>query len=181
MTRPTHIQSRAVPAGVVRAWLRGMGTLVLVLGALLVGCDSISMVRSDDGQMLPDRAGAGLVNRTRTPIPDVPMPVGFVLLSSKSHASVVNGERNVTHVYQGRATYAETVEFYRRLTPASGWRLARDVTEVDEIVMGFAKGRETLELRISHPRDVATVKVLLRTPGQSPGMGGPAEAFPGKL
>ena len=88
---------------------RPLPALALVVATLLgpacTGSDGAFpiWVYSDDGDLLAKPSGGGLVVDPDSPIPDVPKPIGFVPVPSKSSVSTADGQRTVTHVYQGRA------------------------------------------------------------------------------
>lgn len=135
--------------------------LFLALFAVLAACTPQSVPRvtySDDGEYLPAPTGPGLVAKQRSPIPDVPIPVGFVGVPSRSEAEFDGEVRHVHHVYQGRAHAAEVVTFYRRQLPRRDWTSQGRHQEDDgTTVMRFTKGREDLTLRISHRHSVVTI------------------------
>ncbi|RMH22350.1 MAG: hypothetical protein D6698_01275, partial [Gammaproteobacteria bacterium] len=72
---------------------------------LLVGCKSNPVKRvpfqvpvvafTDDGQYLPQRVGPGLVADLDSPIPDVPMPIGFKPVISRCSSSFDGVARTV--------------------------------------------------------------------------------------
>lgn len=137
----------------VGSWMRRLGLLLAV--ALAVGCESTWSLkpRSDDGHVLPDPAGAGLVASDRPKIADVPMPIGFVAVPSRSQALVPpSGPRIVTHVYQGVATVADASRFYRQLVPTQGWQQIGDRSDGSITTLVYVKGQEQLTIQISHPR-----------------------------
>lgn len=138
----------------------GIGGLCLILMLVLTtgdlaGCQSITGIRSDDGVILPPPTGPGLVAQSRSLIPDVPTPVGFVGVGSRSSSYVTaDGVRNVNHVYQGRGSVADAVNFYRLHLPSHGWKRVREQSESRNTTMMFSKGRESLIIRITDRRIV---------------------------
>jgi len=139
---------------------------------LLVGCKSNPVKRvpfqvpvvafTDDGQYLPQRVGPGLVADLDSPIPDVPMPIGFKPVISRCSSSFDGVARTVTHVYQGRATAAETAIFYRQQLPFFKWELQNRTDQEDgSIILNYTKGREALNVRVSSRFNVSTVEVYI--------------------
>ncbi|MCE9590648.1 MAG: hypothetical protein K8S99_09015 [Planctomycetes bacterium] len=141
---------------------KALSVVVLtVIGLAAVGCQK-AVYLSDDNQVLSPQSGRGLVERPNSPIPDAPMPVGFVVVESKSRSHSTSAGRVVEHYYQGLASKGDTLNFYRTHLTGNGWQ-RRSETNVGGIIAAtFAKGRETLELRITNPRDVTTVRLNIR-------------------
>ncbi len=81
-------------------------------------------VTSTDGHPLLRSNGLGLVVDDRSPLPDVPVPLRFVLVPSRSSATPSPGSgraRDVTHVYQGRADYDLLSNFFAEQLSRHGW------------------------------------------------------------
>ncbi len=102
-------------------------SLLLLLTLLGVGCENgADLPRppfSGDGEYLPAAAGPGVVADPDSLIPDVPTPIGFKVLPSRSSNAVMQGNaRQVRHVYQGRAEPAEVVLMYRHHLPRHHWQ-----------------------------------------------------------
>lgn len=148
--------------------------LPLLLGAVaLVGCSRMGIVYSDDGQRLPAPAGRGLVAKADSPIPDVPHPIGFVLVQPRSKATVSSGVRAVEHVYQGQASMSDVVSFYRQVLPRHSWRINHEDIRAGSSEIAASRGGEQLELKLSVNQPVVTVVLSIWGVGQS---GEPAEA-----
>lgn len=146
-----------------RVVLAGLLMASLFIVAMAAGCETMTLrQRSDDGHVLPAPTGAGLVASDRPKIADVPMPIGFVAVPSRSHSMVPpTGPRVVTHVYQGTSTVADASRFYRQLVPAQGWQMIGERSDGSISTMVFVKGQEELTIQISHPR-VVDVLVTIR-------------------
>ena len=145
---------------------RAIGFLMILPCVLImmIGCESSWTLRpqSDDGHVLTRPEGTGLVASERPKIADVPMPIGFVAVPSRSQAMVPrSGPRIVTHTYQGVATIADASRFYRQQTPAQGWQMTGERSDGSITTMVFVKGQEELTIQISHPR-VLDVVVMIR-------------------
>ena len=138
------------------------GFWLLVACLALGGCQALSTAQSDEGDALPPPSGPGLVAKSRSPIPDVPAPIGFVQLTSRSSNYVsAQGARVVNHVYQGRGRIADTVVFYRRHLVLNGWQAVRERSGAGVTQMVYAKGREELSIEVSRPR-VVNIVVRIR-------------------
>ncbi len=113
---------------------------------------------NDDGEYLPKRVGPGLVAAVDSPIPDVPMPIGFKPVVSQSSSSFDGAARTVTHVYQGRSRAVETVLFYRQQLPLHDWLPVDKQTHDDgSTSLYYTKGAESLGLRLSERFKTATI------------------------
>ncbi len=143
-------------------------TGVVVCLCLMTACQSVTGIRSDDGVILPPPSGPGLVARSRSLIPDVPTPVGFVGVASKSNSYVTReGLRIVDHTYQGRASIVDAVQFYRLHLPQHGWQRKTDQSHDRITLMTYAKGREILQLRITDRR-IVDVQISIRGADPNP-------------
>lgn len=152
---------------------KALGCLAAVLFAMfLAGCDANPVKRvpfqvpavawTDDGDYLPKRTGPGLVAMEQSPIPDVPMPIGFKPLRSESTSSFDGVSRTVTHIYQGRARTSETVLFYRQQLSLHGWvQVDKQVHEDGSRSLHYTKGSEALGIRLSERYGIATVEVYI--------------------
>jgi len=140
--------------------------------AVLVGCDSNPVRKvpfevpvvawNDDGEYLAKRVGPGLVAKTDSPIPDVPMPIGFKPVVSKCSSGFDGQSQTVTHIYQGRARSVETVLFYRQQLPLNGWLPTDKLVHDDHSTsLHYVKGAESLGLRLSERFNVATIEVYM--------------------
>ncbi|MEX0655014.1 MAG: hypothetical protein WD534_00515 [Phycisphaeraceae bacterium] len=139
--------------------------LLVALSVAAGACTQQSLPRAaftDDGDYLPPQSGPGLVARDRSPIPDVPLPIGFVAVPSRSEARIGASAREVRHVYQGRSNTAEVVNFYRQHLPRHGWSSQGRERDADgTTVMRYTKGPESLRVRIGERHSVVTTIVTL--------------------
>jgi hypothetical protein len=142
--------------------------LLLTLCAALVmtaGCRHNPVVAlSDDNKVLQPPKDAVLVANPRSPLPDVPAPVGFDLIPARSTGRInPGGTREVRHVYQGLADFAATVDFYRRNAAQHGWQSVHQEAGSQDTIMTFRSQRETLEIRLTRPSRILTVTVIIRS------------------
>jgi len=139
--------------------------LMVPLVAALVGCEggrsAVPLVGfTDDGTHVPAPVGPGLVADPDSPIPDVPMPIGFEPVPSKSGSSFDGRARTVLHVYQGRGTIAEAAQFYRQQLRGYGWSFTGRSDDTDgATVLNFEKGPERLRVRLTQRRIITTITV----------------------
>ena len=140
---------------------------VSLLGAatLLTGCTSDKGVLpvaafSDDGAYLPLQLAEGLVVDESSPLPDLPKPLRFVVVPSRSTASTDGRARTVSHVYQGRADVNDLTEFYRDQLVNHGWKFQPGGD--DGPIFSASKGNEWAQVALSRAGGVSTVTVLIR-------------------
>jgi len=149
-----------------------LSILTLLAVTVLAGCNQDPTRRvpfevpvvdwNDDGQYLPKRVGPGLVAREQSPIPDVPMPIGFKPVVSQCSSSFDGVARTVTHVYQGRSRTPETILFYRQQLPLQNWQVVDMQTHEDgSTSLHYMKGAETLGVRLSGRYNTATIEVFM--------------------
>lgn len=144
----------------------------------IAGCSEVRLMhQSEDGHWLPPRAASGLVADPRSPIPDVPMPVGFVPVPSKCRAGATSVSRNVVHVYEGRATMRDAVAFYRAQPPQHDWQFLGEQAVGSEVMMWYERGPERLTVQLS--RSGGTVRAIVGIADQLASFPGgvPAPAF----
>lgn len=132
--------------------------------ALTGGCQIFKnpvMSFSDDGELLPNPVGDGLVVSPTPLIPDVPIPVGFKPVASKS-SSAFNGQfRTVNHYYQGRAVRGQTYDFYRSYLPRNDWQFVGESAAEQWRTQTYTKGSEQLTLSVRHYNGVSSVDVRI--------------------
>jgi hypothetical protein len=143
---------------------------VLALASVLVGCGGGSngpiWAYSDDGDYLPRASSGGLVVDPDSPIPDVPMPVGFVAVPSKSSVSYDGVNRIVSHVYQGRSNTQDASAFYRQNLDDQGWRpTGMDTGDPRTPLQTYTKGPEELRISITETRSIVTILVTIAPKG----------------
>jgi hypothetical protein len=128
----------------------------------LSGCGGRTpLPMSSDGRWLPSTTGEGLVAKAGSPIPDVPMPIGFVGIASESHASIEAGIRRVRHVYQGRADVEAVARFYRRQAQLHQWQSLDGRASASLNHMTFAKGNEKLWLHVDRVGAVTSITITI--------------------
>ena len=140
---------------------------LLMLASLLLagGCeDGPDLPRvpfTSEGSYLPGPAGSGAVASPDSPIPDVPMPVGFRPVASKSSSSMEGQARVVRHVYQGRSEPTDVVLMYRQHLPRQNWSyLGRESDDDGATVLRYTKGPEALRVRVVERGTLSTVTTV---------------------
>lgn len=136
---------------------------ILLTTAVMGGCveDAHVLSLSSDGQYLPPQTGLGLVARPDSPIPDLPMPIGFKVVVDQSLVEVHGISRYVRHVYQGRSSMADATRFYRHHAPLYGWRPVSERAENSQTLMWYVKGDERLTLQFSRRGGIVSTVVWI--------------------
>lgn len=140
-------------------------SLAAVLGCTLAGCTMDAgplpaAAFSDDGAYLPLQLAEGLVVDDASPLPDLPKPLRFVVVPSRSTASTDGRARTVSHVYQGRADVNDLSTFYREQLANNGWKFQPGGNEPP--IFSAIKGTEWAQVALSRAGGVSTVTVLIR-------------------
>jgi hypothetical protein len=134
----------------------------LALVALLpaVGCNmKTPVVAFSDGELLQKDVGDGLVASPNPLIPDVPMPVGFKAVPSKSNWRYDGRVRVVHHVYEGYAKQGDAVEFYQRTLPDHNWTLVDMQSIGGATVLRYVKGPEQLAITTDKSWGVTSITI----------------------
>ena len=146
--------------------MRSTFLTALVAGVLVVGCgDSRLMQLSDDGRWLTAPMGPGLIAQEDSPIPDLPMPIGFIALADRSRVQSVGAQRYVLHVYQGQAPMEEALRFYRQQTKLHGWRWLGEQGRPPHQLLWYQKGSEQLTIQLDRVGNIVTVTVFIEYVG----------------
>ncbi|MEM7575939.1 MAG: hypothetical protein AAF328_00570 [Planctomycetota bacterium] len=115
---------------------------------------------SDDGAYLPLQLAEGLVVDDASPLPDLPKPLRFVVVPSRSTASTDGRARTVTHIYQGRANVDDLTSFYREQLSNNGWQFLPGGNEGP--IFSATKNQEWAQVALSRAGGVSTVTLLIR-------------------
>lgn len=145
--------------------------LPLAMLTLATGCgarpEAPRVPFSAEGGYLEGPAGAGVVADPDSPIADVPRPIGFRLLRSRSSTDVSGETRRVRHVYQGRAAVLDVVTMYRRHLPRADWNYLGREQQGSTTVLRYTKGPEQLTLRIGEEGVLSTLTAIVVEIGPS--------------
>jgi len=140
-------------------WTRIATWTLASSGLWMAACHKLPAF-SEDGAWLSQAPGGGLVADAESPLPDVPVPIGFVALEARSVGYVTrDGVRMVRHVYQGRAEMVEAVEFYRQELERRGWKRRHEDNTGNISALHYRKGPETLLVRINSRYSVLTIRL----------------------
>jgi len=137
--------------------------------ALLLGCNGQNKpVETSGGAYTEVSPPAELVAKSRPPIADLPVPIGFDLDESRSRNFAAAGARYVDHLYKGSRDKFAVARFYKRQMPINRWTLVTDMFVQGDIMMDFEKDTERCRIVVSkgslfHP---VFIKVQLWTTGR---------------
>lgn len=170
---PTPEFSEPSAMNTPRPQRRSASPLAVSIPATLAACLSLALSActydagplpvaafSDDGAYLPHQLAEGLVVDEASPIPDLPKPLRFVVVPSRSSASTDGRARTVTHVYQGRADVDDLTTFYRDQLANAGWRFESGGDTGP--IFAATKNTEWARVALSRAGGVSTVTVLIR-------------------
>ena len=154
------------------AWQRMIG-LLAVAALALVGCQQQQTVDASSGAPRLVQPVSEMVAQAGSPIPDVPIPMGFKLDASKSQSDSAAGVRFMDHVYTGRAEVNDVERFFKRQLPVNRWTLVMERYIRGYTVVFFEKDTERLRIQISGNFWSTTVEVQLWTSGRIQNPSGP--------
>lgn len=157
-----NIKSQKTSAG---RWTTCGLIALAVTSMLAIGCRNNSVVPvSDNNRLLQSSSGDILVANRKSPLPDVPAPLGFDLIPARSTGRVnPGGTREVRHVYQGIADFSAAVEYYRRTLADHGWETIAQIADGSDTLLTYRSPRETLDVRLSKPGHIMNVTVIIHS------------------
>jgi hypothetical protein len=143
---------------------------VPVMLAMLAGCNGGGSGQASDGAYREVSAPVELVAKSRPPIPDVPVPIGFDLDENRSRNFAAAGLRTVDHLYKGNADKFAVARFYKRQMPISRWVLVTDRFAQGDIILDFEKETEHCSIMIDEGDmwNSVFLKVQVWTSGRIP-------------
>lgn len=121
-------------------------TLAVACFLILGGCNGNNRIGpgdqelEDTGMLLPSIDAA---------IPDVPLPLGFHLIESRSRHVAAGDSRMIDYLYKGRANKFSVARFYRHYMPNSRWQLVTDRFAQGTYILIFRKGSEECLLTVN--------------------------------
>jgi len=147
-----------------RTWI----LMLLMSPALAGGCNNNQTIDRTGGAPRQVEPMMELVARSRPPIPDLPVPIGYKLDEGKSRNFAAAGARYIDHLYKGKADKFAVARFYKRQMPINRWTLVTDMFVQGNVVMEFEKQIERCNVTITdgsifHP---TYIKVQLWTSGR---------------
>ncbi len=91
---------------------------------------------------------------------DIPIPVGFKLLSEGSYSFESGGIRVGMLKYQGKANVEQVINFYKDQMPLYNWNLLNAI-EYGERLLNFERQQETCIITVLSKGNNITVKIAL--------------------
>ncbi|MEM6553358.1 MAG: hypothetical protein AAF750_14675 [Planctomycetota bacterium] len=149
-----------------------LSTLLCLTLMLLPACRGTSLnyrpvepvaAWTDDNQALTRPVGPGLIADPNSPIPDVPMPVGFKGVADQSSAASTPAGRVVTHIYQGIADFPDANDFYANSLWRFGWTQTERLDPAEKVALHtYTNGTETLSITITQDRRRITYRIEIK-------------------
>ncbi|MCE5325008.1 MAG: hypothetical protein LLG01_01190 [Planctomycetaceae bacterium] len=100
--------------------------------------------RLDDAVLVPD-----LIPLATSPIPDVPVPMGFKIKEKQTLEFGAGSARYLEHVYKGRADKWELNRFFRQQMQANRWQFVNYLVTDGEFTLEFEKDTERCRVMIA--------------------------------
>ncbi|MDH3584222.1 MAG: hypothetical protein OER86_08405 [Phycisphaerae bacterium] len=85
---------------------------------------------------------------SRTPVADIPVPVGFEMVEPISRNYLTSGSRIVDHTYRGKGDKLVVKNFYLKHMPIKGWTIRRLQMVRGIYRLNCEKGQETCDVTI---------------------------------
>ncbi|MEM6393801.1 MAG: hypothetical protein AAF797_13590 [Planctomycetota bacterium] len=118
---------------------------------------------TDDNQALLRPVGPGLIADPNSPIPDVPMPVGFKGVADQSSAATTPNGRVVTHIYQGIADFPDANAFYTNSLWRYGWTQTELLEPTDKVAIhSYTNGPESLTITVTQDIRRITYRIEIK-------------------
>ncbi|MFA7236147.1 MAG: hypothetical protein WC058_04710 [Phycisphaeraceae bacterium] len=164
----------------IQRQLAKIGLLAMLL--FFVGCESANTTSSDttpatgggdDTRRSVTSGGVGLVPRSRPPITDIPVPVGFKMAESISRDYESSGSRYIDHTYEGYADKIDADRFYAEQMPLKGWTIRGRQMVRGQYILRFEKGSEFCEVRIDSDLTLTGTRTTININVQTLGRGDP--------
>jgi hypothetical protein len=106
----------------------------------LTGCTTLSRQENS-------KEPAPLQSQVALRFPDLPVPLGFKLLSDESYSFENSGMRVAVLRYQGKATTTQIVNFYKEQMPMYNWALL-NIVEYGNCMLNLERENETCVINI---------------------------------
>ncbi len=153
---------------------------VALAGLILAGCETGSASRTtpspsaapNDGTNPPKYVQpTNLLAKSRTPVPDLPVPMGFDMVEDISRSYESAGARFIDHSYRGKDDKMEVERFCRIHLPLKSWTMRGSQMVRGTFTMRYEKASEYLEVRIWAEESWTGDKTMLQYNVQTLGRG----------
>jgi hypothetical protein len=118
----------------------------------IIGCASLS----DKGGSSPNTLQAQAMLK----FTDLPVPIGFNMLTKDSYSFESSGMRVGLLRYKGKATLEQVASFYKEQMPMYNWSLL-NITEYGDCIMNFEREGESCIISISPKGNSATISIAM--------------------
>ena len=106
---------------------------------------------------------APLIAAPSSPIADVPIPAGFVMMKEISTSKLVPGStRFVDHQYSGSDDFLPVVKFYKDQMPGQNWTLAEQNQGNSSVTLHFTKGSEDCVVSVTDGSTFKPTRIRVR-------------------
>ncbi len=89
-----------------------------------------------------------MMAQARSPIPDVPLPLGFSLKELRSRSWSSGSLRFVDHLYYGKGDRVVTMDFFEKQMPVNGWTPICEQFTQGRSTLDYAKGNENCRITV---------------------------------
>ena len=152
--------------------LKQWTSLLFAAGLLACGCETSQQrqVDASSGDPVDVTPTMHLVARSRPPVQDLPVPLGFRLDEAHSRSFDAGDARYVHHMYHGDEDKFAVQRFYKRQMPINRWTLVTDMFVQGDIMLDFEKDLERCRIVITDGGlfDKSTIKAMCWTSGRIP-------------
>ena len=93
--------------------------------------------------------GIELASLSKTPVSDLPVPVGFTLDAERSRTFDSGVARLVDHLYTGNASTFAVARFYKKAMVLRRWRFVNETFSLGDQDLRFQRPGETCRVRIT--------------------------------
>lgn len=155
----------------------GRFTLAAAVILLAVGAMSGCATDSSSSGGPPSAVVEKLIPQSHPPVQDVPVPVGFKIVESKSNAYQTGNVRYVSHYYRGRKGKDVVADFFWEQMAETKWRREGIWKTRGVWRLHFSKGNERADVTIDeNVWGTSTAHVSVFPVAMDPAAGGPRTA-----
>ena len=116
---------------------------------LAAGCGGSSTIGSTDVGDDPMVILPSLVPMSNSPIPDVPIPLGFEIGEKQTLEFGAGAARYLQHIYKGKADKWELKRFFRQQMQANRWQFVTYMLAAGEFSLEYEKDNERCRIMIA--------------------------------
>jgi hypothetical protein len=133
------------------------------LGLFIVNLTGCAMFSKQENLKVPP---ASLQSQVVLKFADLPVPLGFRLLTQESYSFENAGTRVAVLRYQGKASTAQVVNFYKEQMPMFNWKLL-NIIEYGNCMLNLEKENETCVINIAPKGNNSVISISLGPKSQA--------------